>query len=173
MWNYKHFDNYMASKLFKIQRSSSLSKAKKKEKEAARAGGNDLKFINPTRFCNIMYYLINLLPQRCQCCHKTRKQRGIDRALHLMQQEINIVETVKSRRFFRSAMKLLLSREQRLSLREHSNYILIDPSDSEHDEDYYLNKPLSRFERLNQFNLKSDDGFDDISINQSQASVIT
>ena len=90
-----------------------------------------------------------------------------------MQQEINIVETVKSRRFFRSALKLLLSREQRLSLREHSNYILIDPSDSEHDEDYYLNKSLSRFERLDQFNLKSDDGFDDISINQSQTSVIT
>ena len=81
---------------------------------------------------------------------------------------------VKSRRFFRNALELLLSKEQTLSLREHSNYILIDPSDSEHDEDNYSNKSSKTLERLeDQFASKSFDGIDNNSMNQSRTSVIT
>ena len=84
------------------------------------------------------------------------------------------MENVKSRRYFRNALKFLLSREQRLELREHSNFILIDPSDSEHDEDYYLNKSSTRLVRLaDQSASKSFDGIDDNSMDQSQTSVMT
>ena len=81
MWNYKHFDNYMASKLFKIQQSSRTNAQKKENKLRA---DREPKFIEPTRFCNIMHYLMDLIPKRFQFCRKTRKQRGIDGALHLM-----------------------------------------------------------------------------------------
>ena len=48
-----------------------------------------------------------------------------------MEDEINIIEIVKSRRYFKNALKMLLSREQRLYMREQSNYNIIDPSDDE------------------------------------------
>ena len=48
-----------------------------------------------------------------------------------MEDEINIMEIVKSRRYFKNALRILLPREQRLSMREKSNYICIDPSDDE------------------------------------------
>ena len=41
--------------------------------------------------------------------------------------EINIIEIVKSRRFFNQALKFLLSKKKRMELKERSRYISIDP----------------------------------------------
>ena len=41
--------------------------------------------------------------------------------------ETNIVKIVKSRRYFKAALKMLLSRENRKQLKEKSRYISIDP----------------------------------------------
>ena len=59
IWNYKHFDSYMASKLYKLN-------SRKEPKP---------KFIVPSRFCNIGHYLMDhLVAEKCRqkCCKKSR-----------------------------------------------------------------------------------------------------
>ena len=57
VWNYKHFDNYMASKLFKVHKNGSKEKAKP---------------IGPPRYFNIVERLMDLLPRRLLCCRRSR-----------------------------------------------------------------------------------------------------
>ena len=62
-WNYKHFDSYMASKLYKLNSRSAKTSQK-------------TKFIVPNRFCNIGHYLMDhLVTEKCRqrCCKKSRK----------------------------------------------------------------------------------------------------
>ena len=44
-----------------------------------------------------------------------------------MEKEIDIIELIKSRRFFKLALKHLLTKEMRMQLKERSRYLLIDP----------------------------------------------
>ena len=100
LWNYKHFDSFMASKLFKAQHGRAWAASN-------RLGGSQrasMRFIQPSRFCNIGHYLMDTIPARCRCCRKSRLQRSLDRALKIMDEEINIVEIVKSRRYFKTAL---------------------------------------------------------------------
>ena len=55
----------------------------------------------------------------------------MERVLKLMDDEINIIEIVKSRRYFKNAMQFLLPREKRLEFRERGDYLIVDPSDSD------------------------------------------
>ena len=48
-----------------------------------------------------------------------------------MDKEIDIIEIIKSRRFFKMAMRKLLSDKDRMDLKERSRYILIDPDSGE------------------------------------------
>ena len=48
-----------------------------------------------------------------------------------MDKEIDIIEIIKSRRFFKMAMRKLLSDKDRMDLKERSRYILIDPNSGE------------------------------------------
>ena len=41
--------------------------------------------------------------------------------------EINIIEIIKSRRIFMNALKMLLTKKQRMKLKETSRYISINP----------------------------------------------
>ena len=50
-----------------------------------------------------------------------------------MNHEINIVELLKSRRYFKMAFHKLLSQTQRLQLKKASRYICIDPDSPEED----------------------------------------
>ena len=50
-----------------------------------------------------------------------------------MDKEIDIIEMIKSTRFFHLALHKLLSHKDRLDLKERSRYILIDP-DAEEDD---------------------------------------
>ena len=51
-----------------------------------------------------------------------------------MDREIDIVEIIKSRRFFHLAIHKLLSYKDRLELKERSRYILIDPDEQDAEE---------------------------------------
>ena len=55
------------------------------------------------------------------------KQRGIAFALEAMTQETDIIDMIKSIRFFKLALKKLLSREERMSLKEKGRYRFMDP----------------------------------------------
>ena len=44
-----------------------------------------------------------------------------------LNREINIIEIVKSWRYYESALRYLLPENQRLNFKERSRYIMIDP----------------------------------------------
>ena len=48
-----------------------------------------------------------------------------------MDKEIDIIEMIKSSRFFHLALHKLLSHKDRLDLKERSRYIMIDPDSHE------------------------------------------
>ena len=99
-WNYKHFDNFMASALFKI----------KMEQPGASKGDDGIQMIRPTSYCNILEFLIDMIPAFCcssckGCCRKSVRMRRIEKARREMAKEINIVEIIKSRRIISRALE--------------------------------------------------------------------
>ena len=44
-----------------------------------------------------------------------------------MEVETNIIEIIKSRRYFNAALRFLMTKKQRLRLKERGRYIVIDP----------------------------------------------
>ena len=48
-----------------------------------------------------------------------------------LDKEINIIEIVKSWRYFESALRFLLPEKKRLDFKERSRYIAIDPTPDE------------------------------------------
>ena len=56
-WNYKHFDSYMTSQMYKLRL----------------AEGKPAESIEPTRFLNLWEYLFDLLPRCLLFCRKTQR----------------------------------------------------------------------------------------------------
>ena len=59
-----------------------------------------------------------------------RRERAFDKAREKLEKELNVIELIKSRRYFARALKMLVPPETRLRLREETRYLVIDP-DSE------------------------------------------
>lgn len=57
----------------------------------------------------------------------------MDKARGKLEKEVNIIEIIKSRRYFESALKYLLPKEKRFYFKERSRYQTVDP-DSDTDE---------------------------------------
>ena len=104
LWNYNNFDNYLASRLYKIKDDSDCQID---DKYAA-------KFIDPTKWCNICEFMFDVIPSCLKCkrckCRKSRKMESVEQARVLMDEEINIVEIIKSRRYFNMALRALLTK---------------------------------------------------------------
>ena len=124
--NFNHFDYYMASRLFKLRkRDAKTNPSYKEEHEKS-------DFIEPTYFCNSCHCVRETVPkswQKC-CCPKSRPKKGLYKALATMDTETNIIKIVKSRRYFKHALRILLTRKQRRELKERSRYTTIDPGSS-------------------------------------------
>ena len=68
IWNHKNFDNYLASKLFKVKK---IGKS------------NDLQeSIEPFRCFNIIEFLLGLTPRRLKCCKKSHRLKNFEKARH-------------------------------------------------------------------------------------------
>ena len=69
----------------------------------------------PTKWCNIYEYLLDIIPDMFKCgkcnCRKTKKMESIELARAQMAEEINIVEIIKSRRYFNMALRQLLTKK--------------------------------------------------------------
>ena len=70
LWNYKHFDTFLTSKLFKIREFGEANS--KDPLSMIKAASGTLKFIKLRRYCNIGHYIMDLIPQKCRCCRKTK-----------------------------------------------------------------------------------------------------
>ena len=105
LWNYNNFDNYLASRLYKIEDDSFGSFSSDHKKSS---------FLRPTICCNWYEYLLDIpCCSRCckKCkCRKTEQMKSIEKARIQMSKEINIVEIIKSRRYVQMALRLLLSK---------------------------------------------------------------
>ena len=125
-WNYNYFENYLVTRLFKLQRIDLERKEINKRPYFARSSFMvPRRCYNPKEFCRDL--LPNAILSRCKCCQADRLERGFEKARASLMKEINIIEIVKSRRFFKKALKLLLSKKKRMELKERSRYISIDP----------------------------------------------
>ena len=118
--NYHHFDQFMASKLFKIKKPED-------EEQKSKTYFERSTFFKPSKLRNLRDYMIDSLPKRLKRCKETRQERAIKKAITQMDQEIDIIEIIKSTRFFHLAIRKLLTHKDRLDLKERSRYILIDP----------------------------------------------
>ena len=56
--------------------------------------------------------------------------RGIEKAREKMLSETNIVKIVESRRYFKEALKFLLSKENQTLMKQRSRHITVDPDNS-------------------------------------------
>ena len=93
--NYNHLESYMASKLYHV--------------EQEQPSFNETQTYTPTKCGNIGEYMIDTLPSCLVCCKKSQQQRRIQRARESLEQEMDILELVKTVRFFKMAVKMLLS----------------------------------------------------------------
>ena len=118
--------------------------------------------IKPTRFLNLWEYLVDLLPSCLLCCRKTRRWRGIDKARKILDAELNIIDIVKSRRYFHLALTHLLPKNKRKELIARSAFTEVNPSDesdsSDHDggEIDNLNNMEKRIKRDDQYKIVTD-----------------
>ena len=101
------FDNYMVSRLYKLEHPDQDSRHLKdtfKESD----------FIKPRRFYNPKEYFRDMLPGWlcfCKGCKADRVERGIELARKHMANETNIIEMIKSRRYFNAALRFLMSKK--------------------------------------------------------------
>ena len=114
----------MASKLYKIKKPED-------EEQKSKTYFERSTFFKPSKLRNLRDYMIDSLPNRLKCCKETRQERAIKKAITEMDKEIDIIEMIKSRRFFKMAIRKLLSHKDRLDLKERSRYIMIDPDSGE------------------------------------------
>ena len=83
-----------------------------------------------TSMCgNLAEYVADKFPKCLVCCKKGRRKRGIQKARAALEKEIDVLELVKSMRFFRMAIKRLLSKDEISKLKERSQFFTIDPDD--------------------------------------------
>ena len=70
----------------------------------------------------------------CKRCKKDRRSRSFELARLQLSREVNIVDIVKTQRFFKAAFKYLLPAQVMKKLKEHGRYIVIDPEKMEYEK---------------------------------------
>ena len=96
-----------------------------------------------------------------------RKERAINKAIKKMDKEIDIIEMIKSRRFFKLAFRELLPAKKRMELKEKSRYIMVDPDNDTENENEDQKQEVMQFDNvldlyeyeLNQKSENLTDGF--------------
>ena len=145
--NHEHLENYMASRLYKLKKVDGHDRTKYKRHF------DRSDFFQPTKFANLLNYIVDILPARCVCCSKHRKRLGMEQARAALAKEIDIIELIKQRRFFQKAFRLLMSKQERIHLKEHSRYFVIDP-DLEEDDQYLAKLRLDSIARKQSHSLQ-------------------
>lgn len=126
-WNYNAFDNFMVSRLFKI-------KKRKQDIDPGTPIFNQSDYIDLSSAPNFTDWFYSCLPKRfTRCCKRDRKSVALQMAREKLFKEINIVEIVKSWRYFDLAIKSLLDERQRIDFKEKSRYIAIDPDPADEE----------------------------------------
>jgi hypothetical protein len=106
IWNHNMLDNYMVSRLYKLEKPNEDTRQIKdtfKESE----------FMKPRLLYNPKEYFRNLLPHWvcfCPSMKADRLEKSFEQARAQLQKETNMIEIIKSRRYFNAALRFLLSK---------------------------------------------------------------
>ena len=122
-WNYNSFDNFMVQRLFKITRPRTEIDDDTEYFERS-------EYIKVGKLPNCTDWLLSFVPKRF-ACQRSRNEIAMKMAREKLDKEINIIEIVKSWRYFESALRFLLPEKKRLDFKERSRYIAIDPTPDE------------------------------------------
>ncbi len=126
IWNHNNFANFLVSRLFKISRP-------KNEADSEEIYFKKTEFIDTGNFPYFLECFRSLIPRSEKCCKLNRREIAMKKARQKLEQEINIIEIVKSWRYFSRAIHHLLPEKKREHFKERSRYIAIDPdSDMDH-----------------------------------------
>ena len=122
IWNFNMFDNHMVTRLFKMKRPETDDNDEK-------SWGEKSEFMSPRILYNPKDCIRDLCPTFvCSRIMKSnRRERAFENARDALEKEINIIEIIKSRRYFNGALKQLLSKKQRMKIKERSRYLTVDP----------------------------------------------
>ena len=61
-----------------------------------------------------------------------------------MEDEINMIEVVKSRRYFKQALQLLLTKEKRLEIRQEADYYIVNSNEDDDSLASSMDEPTCR-----------------------------
>ena len=100
----------MASRLFKLKKEDA-------DKVEYKSHFDKSNFFVAEKCGNIRAMCMATLPKKILCCKKTRKQKGVAKAVEAMNFEIDIIEMIKKGRYVNMALKLLLTSEQRMKIK--------------------------------------------------------
>jgi len=117
------FENYMASRLYKLEDSD-------QDTRQIRDKFKQSDFMKPRRCYNPKEYFRDLCPSWvcfCRQCKPDRLERGFSEARGLLKHETNIIEIIKSRRYFNAALRFLLTKKQRMRIKERGRYTSVNP----------------------------------------------
>lgn len=130
IWNYKMFDNHMVSRLYKLEKSDSGTRQIKDAFEQS-------DFMKTARFQDPKEYFRDSCPSWlcfCKSCKPDRQELGFIKGRERLQRETNIIEIIKSRRYFNATLRFLLTKNQRMRLKKRGRYTAINPDVSEDDK---------------------------------------
>ena len=65
LFNYKHFDAFMASKLYKIKKTDA-------NEDKYNSYFDRSNFFKPSKVSNLRHYMMDTLPSKCVCCKLSR-----------------------------------------------------------------------------------------------------
>ena len=105
-WNYNYLDNWMVSKLYRIQKKDAQGKVYSNPDDKNEEMSISL-------FSGLKDLICDSLPSCCQCCRSSRNERGLDLGRQKLEKETNIIAILQSRRYFNAALKQLLTKQQR------------------------------------------------------------
>ena len=107
-WNFKHFDNYMAKHLYKMDLESNS------------------KEFNTPYLRNMKHCCMECLPRKLVCCRRTESMIALYKARKLMESEIDIISLIKSRRYMNAALRELLPNSRIEVLKSQSSFVTIN-----------------------------------------------
>ena len=112
-WNFNNFDNFIVTTLFMLEKSQNERRFMK-----------DADLMLQRKLSNQRECIRTLIPCcfRFERCSLSRTERALKLGRERLEQETNIIEIIKARRFFQSALSLLLTKDQHKRLKEQSRF---------------------------------------------------
>ena len=104
IWNYNMFNDHLVTRLYKIEKVDA-------DKQIFRNYFDRSEFMFPKKFSNPRDYIRDMFSCiKCGCCRPDRLDKGFALGRQQLQKETNIIEIIKSRRYFNHALRLLLTK---------------------------------------------------------------